>query len=556
MERALITRDFTVAFVADNGSSSHPGLVQRRHAVGGAGGIDPVVGAGAGRLHRRRGVQVPSRITDPLVGWAMLSMFAVAVFFFGLMGASGRPTRSSPSTPRWATTGPDPTRCCRNHILMAFHPPMLYLGYVGFTVPFAFAIAALVTGRLGEGWLLETRRWTLVAWGFLTAGIVLGAWWAYEVLGWGGYWGWDPVENASLAAVADRHRLPAFGDGAGAARHAAGLEPVAGVRHVLAHHPRHVPHPIGGARRRCTPSPSRGSARPCSASSPSSWWSPSGSSAGAVTCCGPRVASTRRCRARGRSCSTTCCSPRSPSWCCWAPCSRWWSRPPGRADLGRLPFFDRMSTPVGLALLFLMAVAPVLPWRKASGETAGPASEWPAWCGAGVAGGCRRWSARGAWRRCWRIALAGFAGGSARPAVWLATRRQGWRGLLGRANGGMIVHLGVVIMAVAIAASGSNVQQAEFTLEEGDSANVRRPHLHLRGDPYRGALQPPDGPGRHPDRRRSGLQPGGQSVLQHGSPDPDAVGVLDAPPRTSVSRCWSFPSRPATPSSFGSPPSR
>jgi len=75
---------------------------------------------------------------------------------------------------------------------------MLYLGYVGFTVPFAFAIAALITGRVGEGWLVETRRWTLFAWGFLTLGIVLGSWWSYDVLGWGGYWGWDPVENASL----------------------------------------------------------------------------------------------------------------------------------------------------------------------------------------------------------------------------------------------------------------------------------------------------------------------------------------------------------------------
>ena len=61
---------------------------------------------------------------------------------------------------------------------MAFHPPMLYLGYVGFTVPFAFAIAALATGRVGEGWLVATRRWTLFAWGFLTVGIVLGAWWS------------------------------------------------------------------------------------------------------------------------------------------------------------------------------------------------------------------------------------------------------------------------------------------------------------------------------------------------------------------------------------------
>ena len=81
---------------------------------------------------------------------------------------------------------------------MAFHPPILYLGYVGFTVPFMFAIGALVTGRFGEGWLADTRRATLVAWGFLTVGIILGAWWSYEVLGWGGFWAWDPVENASL----------------------------------------------------------------------------------------------------------------------------------------------------------------------------------------------------------------------------------------------------------------------------------------------------------------------------------------------------------------------
>ena len=78
------------------------------------------------------------------------------------------------------------------------HPPILYAGYVGFTIPFSFAIAALVTGRFGEGWLADVRRTTLVAFGFLTVGIVLGAFWSYAVLGWGGYWGWDPVENASL----------------------------------------------------------------------------------------------------------------------------------------------------------------------------------------------------------------------------------------------------------------------------------------------------------------------------------------------------------------------
>jgi cytochrome c-type biogenesis protein CcmF len=81
---------------------------------------------------------------------------------------------------------------------MVFHPPMLYLGFVGFVIPFAFAFAALATGQLGSSWLQATRTWALVAWLFLSLGLLLGGWWAYHVLGWGGYWGWDPVENSAL----------------------------------------------------------------------------------------------------------------------------------------------------------------------------------------------------------------------------------------------------------------------------------------------------------------------------------------------------------------------
>ncbi len=82
--------------------------------------------------------------------------------------------------------------------MMVIHPVMLYLGYVGFIVPFSFAIAAMMTKQLGDTWIKTTRRWTMVAWFFQSCGILLGAAWAYHVLGWGGYWGWDPVENASL----------------------------------------------------------------------------------------------------------------------------------------------------------------------------------------------------------------------------------------------------------------------------------------------------------------------------------------------------------------------
>jgi c-type cytochrome biogenesis protein CcmF len=81
---------------------------------------------------------------------------------------------------------------------MVAHPPMLYMGYVGFSVAFAFAIAALIGGRLDATWARWSRPWTTVAWMFLTCGIALGSWWAYYELGWGGWWFWDPVENASF----------------------------------------------------------------------------------------------------------------------------------------------------------------------------------------------------------------------------------------------------------------------------------------------------------------------------------------------------------------------
>ncbi len=94
---------------------------------------------------------------------------------------------------------------------MAIHPPFLYLGYVGFTVPFAFAMSSLITKQPGEAWIHTTRRWAIVAWLFQSTGVSLGMYWAYTVLGWGGYWGWDPVENASLmpwiAATAFLHSV-------------------------------------------------------------------------------------------------------------------------------------------------------------------------------------------------------------------------------------------------------------------------------------------------------------------------------------------------------------
>ena len=131
---------------------------------------------------------------------------ACAAFFSFLIAGPAQPFMTVPNPP---LDGPGPNPLLQNHILMAVHPPFLYLGYVGFTIPFGLASAALLRGRLGHAFLRPIRTWLLLPWIFQTIAIVLGGWWAYEVLGWGGYWAWDPVENASflpwLTATAALH---------------------------------------------------------------------------------------------------------------------------------------------------------------------------------------------------------------------------------------------------------------------------------------------------------------------------------------------------------------
>ncbi|MFT3709313.1 MAG: cytochrome c-type biogenesis CcmF C-terminal domain-containing protein [Archangium sp.] len=133
-------------------------------------------------------------------------MAAVATFFAFLIAGPANPWTAIANP---LSDGPGPNPLLQNHPLMIIHPPMLYLGYVGMTIPFGIAAGALLRGELGDAWLVPLRKWTLVPWMFLTIGIILGSWWAYAVLGWGGYWAWDPVENASfmpwLTATAFMH---------------------------------------------------------------------------------------------------------------------------------------------------------------------------------------------------------------------------------------------------------------------------------------------------------------------------------------------------------------
>jgi len=135
------------------------------------------------------------RVSVVLVPYIIVTLMAIETFLLFVLTSVSNPfvRISGPALADGAGLNPllmDPG--------MLIHPPMLLMGYMSFALPFAFAIAALVTGKLDSEWLRSIRRWTLAAWSIQTAGLILGAWWAYHVLGWGGYWGWDPVENAAL----------------------------------------------------------------------------------------------------------------------------------------------------------------------------------------------------------------------------------------------------------------------------------------------------------------------------------------------------------------------
>ncbi|MGC5021310.1 heme lyase CcmF/NrfE family subunit [Micromonospora sp. DT47] len=192
LEAALLRHDFSVRFVAENGGRQVPlyyAVTSLWSALDGSLLLWLLILAGYAALlaHRRH----PPR----LHAYAMVVVSAVTMFFFALSAFAANPFREVSPVP---TDGPGPNPLLQQHPAMGVHPPLLYAGYIGLVVPFAFAIAAPLAGQQGRDWLRAARPWALAAWAALTAGIGLGAWWSYAVLGWGGYWAWDPVENASL----------------------------------------------------------------------------------------------------------------------------------------------------------------------------------------------------------------------------------------------------------------------------------------------------------------------------------------------------------------------
>jgi cytochrome c-type biogenesis protein CcmF len=190
----LVTHDFSVAYVARNNSTTTPvfySIISLWAALEGSILFWGLILTGLSAL-----VVYRYRARHPvLMPWVGATLSLIAVFFFVVMVIPSNPFERMTPVP---SEGPGPNALLQNHPLMGLHPPLLYLGYVGLSVPFAFAMAALVTRRTDEAWLAVVRRWTMVPWTFLTLGLIAGGWWGYEVLGWGGYWAWDPVENAAL----------------------------------------------------------------------------------------------------------------------------------------------------------------------------------------------------------------------------------------------------------------------------------------------------------------------------------------------------------------------
>jgi len=194
MVYALLVPDFSVSYVAHVGSRSVPTWVAVVSLWSSLEGSILFWGAVLGIYVVLATWSTRGRHPEH-EAWAIGVWLAGASFFSFLLAAPAQPFGTVPFPP---PDGPGPNALLQNHVLMAIHPPFLYAGYVGMMIPFGLAAAALLAGRLGADFMRTLRTWLLLPWTFLTIAIVLGGWWAYEVLGWGGYWAWDPVENASF----------------------------------------------------------------------------------------------------------------------------------------------------------------------------------------------------------------------------------------------------------------------------------------------------------------------------------------------------------------------
>ena len=408
--------------------------------------------------------------------------YVVALFFFGLMATVANPFASTSGFLPLDGRGPNPL--LQDHPLVAFHPPFLYSGYVGMTIPFSFAIAALVTGRFGEGWLADTRRASLIAWGFLTVGIVLGAWWSYEVLGWGGYWSWDPVENASLlpwlTMTAFLHSVMV--------QERRGMLRVWNLSLIIATFALTI---LGTFLTRS------GVITSVHAFTQSAIGPALLGFFGLVILTGLALIAWRGdlLHAPGRIDAVL---SRESAFLANNLLFTGFAFVVFTGTVFPLlvealqnrqisvgsPYFERMTTPLGLALLFMMAIGPILPWRAVSGEVLRDRLLVPLYSGAIVMVLAVVFSSADV-AGVLAYGLAAFcAAGIVRNFVVAVRARRAAlhepvpRAFTGtvRGNprrwGGLVVHLGVVMIAVALAASQGSATARSVQLKQGESATV------------------------------------------------------------------------------------
>ena len=194
MVYALLAHDFSVGYVAQVGSRLVPTWVTIVSLWSSLEGSILFWGMVLG-IYIALATWFTRRENAEYQPYAIGVWLSSAAFFSFLIAGPANPFHTVANPP---LDGPGPNPLLQNHVLMAVHPPFLYLGYVGMTIPFGLACAALLKGRFGHSLVRPLRVWLMLPWIFQTIAIMLGGWWAYEVLGWGGYWAWDPVENASL----------------------------------------------------------------------------------------------------------------------------------------------------------------------------------------------------------------------------------------------------------------------------------------------------------------------------------------------------------------------
>ncbi|MCB2222999.1 MAG: heme lyase CcmF/NrfE family subunit [Actinobacteria bacterium] len=494
LEIGLLANDFSVEYIANNSATTTPFLYKMASAWAALEGSLVLWGLvlavftffiwwGMRRLDD----------ADPLWAGALAVMGVISAFFFLLMATSSNPFQvcteagsfgfgcaSGSWQPFAAASAPaqglGPNPLLQNHPLMAVHPPMLYVGYVGLAAPFSFAMASLLIGEAGDRWLRVTRTWTRVAWIFLTAGIVLGGLWSYEVLGWGGYWAWDPVENASFMPWLVATMFV----------HTAALQMRRGVLQAWSYALVVATFALTILGTFLTRSGIINSVHAFTQSEigPMLLWflvlilvGGYGVYAARIQRIGsaPRIDSLVSREGMfmlnnlllGVFAFVVLVGTLYPMFVEWATGDQ--------VGVGR-PFFDRMALPISYALLLAVGIGQVMPFRKAQGRVVWERIRTPMRVALAVAA---------AWAVLWRpngwvlgaVLLSTFIIGTSARHLWVTARRaaakrgsnaagEAWRALRKDSAywGGMIAHVGLAVLALGIAISSNQAQHTEVDL--------------------------------------------------------------------------------------------